>query len=140
MRFWDASAIIPLCVNEPRTDEMRALLGKEDRGVFWWATPIECWSAFARLGREGGLDEKGEGVAREQLLVLTTHWPEILATDDVKRQAGLLLRRHPLRAADSLQLAAALQFFGRASGEFVTLDTRLTRAAASEGLIPVPAN
>jgi predicted nucleic acid-binding protein len=47
-----------------------------------------------------------------------------------------LLRVHPLRAADSLQLAAALAVANGDPGalEFVSLDQRLADAARKEGL------
>lgn len=116
---------------------MRSLLISDPMGVVWWGTPVECWSAFARQRREGGLDAREAEAARANLDLLVTHWPEVLATPEVRRRAGLLLRRQGLRAADALQLAAALFFFGDGPGEFVTLDTRLSAAAASEGLTPL---
>jgi hypothetical protein len=50
--------------------------------------------------------------------------------------AQRLLRVHPLRAADSLQLAAALAIAGDDPAElgFVCLDQRLVEAARKEGL------
>lgn len=58
----------------------------------------------------------------------------ILPVEDVRIEAARLLRLHALRAADSLQLAAALTRASRrpAGRGFVTLDSRLT-AAAREG-------
>ena len=54
--------------------------------------------------------------------------------DSVREQAIRLLRLHPLRAADSLQLAAALEWAGSPpDGAFVTFDERLRVAAAREG-------
>ena len=45
-----------------------------------------------------------------------------------------VLRVHPLRAADALQLAAALEWSGgAASGMFITYDERLRDAASREG-------
>jgi hypothetical protein len=51
-----------------------------------------------------------------------------------------MLRSHPLRAADSLQLAAALIWANahRPGAEFVSLDTGLCTAAAREGLVVLP--
>ncbi len=47
-----------------------------------------------------------------------------------------LLARHPLRAADALQLAAALYLFGRVGRamEFIVYDERLAAAARRENL------
>jgi len=58
----------------------------------------------------------------------------------VRTLASQLLRRHPLRAADALQLAAALMSGGPniAAIEFVCLDERLRDAAMAEGASVVP--
>jgi uncharacterized protein len=55
--------------------------------------------------------------------------------DAVRRTAERLLRVHPLRCADSLQLAAALISADHdpATLEIVCLDARLTGAARREG-------
>jgi len=60
MRFWDASAILPLCLQEPRTAVLRTLIDADSALVLWWGTPVECWSALARLRREGILDQRAE--------------------------------------------------------------------------------
>jgi len=70
-------------------------------------------------------------------------WPRALAcrgiepVDVVLETARRLLRVHPLRAADSFQLAAAfLAAEGRPSTlEFVCLDDRLVIAAQREGFL-----
>ncbi|MGQ0538990.1 MAG: hypothetical protein ACT4R6_08610, partial [Gemmatimonadaceae bacterium] len=63
-------------------------------------------------------------------------WLEVPASDNVKEQAVRLLRVHRLRAADALQLAAAVVAadFDTGALEFVTLDTRQAEAAEREGL------
>ncbi|MGH9800419.1 MAG: hypothetical protein ACRD82_08655, partial [Blastocatellia bacterium] len=62
-------------------------------------------------------------------------WDEIAPSDEVRTLAERLLRKHQLRAADSLQLAAALVWCnsypkGRA---FISDDGRLLIAAETEG-------
>jgi len=58
----------------------------------------------------------------------------------LRERAGRVLRAHPLRAADALQLAAALVWCDDASsGEtFVSLDDRLRGAARREGFTIQP--
>lgn len=58
----------------------------------------------------------------------------------VRSRAMRLLARHPLRAADAAQLAAALLIGDelRAPPSFVCLDERLATAAEREGLGTVP--
>jgi predicted nucleic acid-binding protein len=139
MRFWDASALIPLCVDQPASPAVRALL-REDAGmVVWWGSVVECWSALARLRREGLLSVEEEDRARGVLALLQEAWVEIQPQEAVRALAGRLLRVHPLRAADALQLAAALVWAGSpAVGEMVVLDRRLREAARLEGLRPLP--
>ena len=134
MRFWDSSAIIPLCLDQPRSARARALHDEDDQLAVWWGTPVECASAFARLRRDGVLDGAGEDAARSLLTALQDAWFEVQQGDAVRRQALRALRVHPLRAADSLQLAAALEWAGSPpAGQLVTFDERLKAAARREG-------
>lgn len=105
----------------------------------WWGSVVECWSAFARVRREGVIKHDEEGKARQRFDEFRRRCDEVLPSDEVRRLAGALLLRHPLRAADSLQLSAALIYAGTpASGEFFSLDERLKEAARLEGLTPRP--
>ena len=138
MRFWDASALVPLLVEQAATDRMRALLAQDPDLVVWWATPVECGSALARLARDVEDDAQGLGHAAAVLDELSAGWIEVAPTEPVRRQALRLLRVHALRAADALQLAAALAWGGgRLGGELVSLDERLSEAARLEGLAPL---
>lgn len=135
MKFWDASAIIPLCVEEQHTTQAFDLL-KDDNGmVLWWGGYIECVSAFARLRRDGRITTDEEDNLRGTLKMLSKAWTEILPCEDVKSIAMRLLLVHALRAADALQLAAALVWAGKTpSGQhFVCFDERLKDAARKEG-------
>ena len=140
MRFWDASAIIPLCLDELQTASLRRLAEEDEAIVAWWATPVECYSAFARLRREDLLTTTEEEQARAVLTVLIAEWTEIEPSRTVRDQAGRALLLHPLRAADALQLAAALVWSrGRTAGhQFVCLDQRLREAARREGFAVLP--
>ena len=139
MRFWDASALIPLCVEQPDSRAVRALLEEDRTMAVWWGSPIECWSAFARLRREGLLQPDEEDSARSLLRILQDAWTEILPGEEVRAHAGRLLRIHPLRSADALQLAAALVWAGTPpGGEIVVYDRRLQEVAYLEGLTPRP--
>jgi len=134
MRFWDSSAVVPLLLEEPRSGRVRELLEEDGRVVVWWGTPVECASALARLRRDGGLSVADEAAASRRLDALRRSWHEVLPGDQVRAQALRVLRLHPLRAADALQLAAALEWSGTpASGAMVTFDERLAAAAALEG-------
>jgi uncharacterized protein len=139
MRFWDASGLVPLCVDQPESSRAREILGEDRVMVVWWGSIIECWSAFARLRREGVFSVAHEDAARGLLNTLQESWIEIFPGEDVRAHAGRLLRLHAIRSADALQLAAALVWAGGPpSGEMVVFDRRLQEAAQLEGLTPLP--
>lgn len=135
MRYWDSSAILPLVVGELRSAEMLALIDTDPAIVTWWGTRVECISALARLEREQSLALPGMRAAIARLEALSREWMEVPAIDDVRTQASRLLRTHALRAADALQLAAAIvaSDFEPSAMVFVSLDVRLSAAAEREG-------
>lgn len=140
MRFWDASALIPLCLQERQSTALKRLAQEDESMAVWWGSSVECLSAFARLRREAVLSETEEGQARLILRVLQGALTEIEPTPAVREQAGRVLRLHPLRAADAMQLAAALVW---CQGDplqhgFVCLDKRLREAARREGFTVLP--
>jgi predicted nucleic acid-binding protein len=140
MRFWDSSAVVPLCVEEESSPVLRDLARSEGALAVWWGTPVECQSAFARSRRDGGLTPAQEDDARAVLRTLSALWTEIQPGEDVRTVCSRLLLTHPLRAADAMQLSAAILWAGgRPGGEaFVCLDTRLREAAHKEGFRVVP--
>src|SRR5437870_1405467 len=108
VRFWDASATVPLCILEPTTAVMRTLEEQDPDLVVWWATRIEALSALARAAREGRLAGSDEQASRACFDNLFDRVTEVGPSETVRSQAVGLLPVHPLRAADALQLAAAL--------------------------------
>jgi uncharacterized protein len=138
--FWDASAIAPLLVDEPHSRELLDLLGDDQAMVVWWVTRVECVSAIRRRERDGGLDRSSASGALELLNSLSGSWSEVLPSERVRESAERAVAVHPLRAADSLQLAAALTWRDAAQRPgFVCLDERLSDAASREGLAVLPA-
>ena len=135
MRFWDASAVVPLLMIDTATQDLQRLAAADPAMLVWWATEVECASAIARLEREGALDDAAVIGAFDRLQRLAASWHEVDASDAVREAAVRFLRVHPLRAADALQLAAAFVAAERrpASLEVVTLDDRLAAAARKEG-------
>jgi predicted nucleic acid-binding protein len=135
MRYWDACAVLPLLVEEPATPAMVGHLRDDGALAVGWPTRVECWSALARLEREGDLDEGGLARAVGLLAEAAARWTEVPPLERVREQAIRLLRVHPLRAADAVQLASALVLcdFEPRALPFVTLDARLAVAARREG-------
>jgi predicted nucleic acid-binding protein len=136
MRFWDSSALVPLLIEEAESMEMNRLLAADKEIAMWWGTPTECWSALARREREADWPPAttDEALANLQKVMERAH--EVLPSSAVRALSRRLLFTHALRAADALQLAAALVLSGDevAALEFVTLDDVLARAARKEGL------
>jgi hypothetical protein len=135
MKFWDSSAVVPLLVDEADQKHARGQLERDPVMLVWWGTPIECVSALARRERDGSLDSDGIRIALARLRALSEQWHEVLPTATLRSVAERMLRVHPLRAGDALQLAAALVAAERdpPSLEFVSLDDRLQEAASKEG-------
>jgi uncharacterized protein len=109
--------------------------------AMWWGTGIEDVATISRLGREGELDVEGGEETRDGLDLLVEDWREVEPTDEMRLLAALLSRRHPLKAADALRLAAPFVWrqTDASGGDFVCLDDQRRRAAADEGFDVMPA-
>lgn len=139
MKFWDASAVVPLLVTEASTRQLQALAAKDPAMLIWWGTEVECASALARLEREAGHETSVIAAAFSRLAQLKQAWHEIDPSDAVRETATRFLRVHPLRAADALQLAAAFAAAEArpATLELICLDDGLCLAARKEGFVVV---
>ena len=135
MRFWDASAIVPLLIAEASTRRLQLLAASDPDMLVWWGSALECVSALARLERSAALDARATLLAFDRLKQLAAGWYEIEPSDIVRETAIRFLRVHPLRAADALQLAAAFVAAEQrpASLTVIALDDRLASAAQKEG-------
>ena len=132
--FWDSSALVPLCVRQGITPEAVSLF-KTHEIVVWWSTPVEIASALSRLLRMKQIDGSECAKARKLARVIGDFWSVIQPSDALRSKAVQLVERYDLRAADSLQLAAALEWCedvpqGRV---FLTADERLRQAALLSG-------
>ena len=103
--------------------------------VIWTLTPVEIVSPLRRLVRSGQLGEDDANRAESLLIELAKRCHLILDVELVKAIACLVLRVHSLRAADALQLAAALAWAGSNTQGSVlyTFDQQLAVAARREG-------
>lgn len=135
MRFWDASAVVPLIIDETAAAPAIGADAKLPM-VVWWGTVVEAASAIARREKAGNLSNEQVLRCYDLLQELSAKWLEVLPSDSLRRTAQRLLRVHALKAADSLQLAAALAASSNRSDsfDFVCRDSRLSEAAAREGL------
>jgi predicted nucleic acid-binding protein len=140
VKFWDSSAIIPLCLKEPASETVNRVLKGDEDIIVWWITRVECLSALSRRRRERVLSLHAEVEAKAILSVLAGEWSEIQPTELVRQRAERLLQVHPLRAADSFQLAAALVWAQESPRglDLVCLDQNLREAAFKEGFTVLP--
>lgn len=136
MIFWDSSALVALLVNEENSALRFQQLQEDPVLAVWWGTPVECESAIQRRFREGLLTVADVRFARARMTELSTAWHEISPVVSVRTLSQRILRTHPLRAADALQLAAALTLAvaGINDLSFACSDLRLATAAEAEGL------
>jgi uncharacterized protein len=139
MRFWDSSAVVPMLAGERAADACLSEYERDPEIIASWATVVECASALARLEREESLDAGSHAAALRRLDSLAGACAEVQPAALVRSRSLRVLRLHPLRAADSLQLAAALVAAEDhpESLRFVTLDDRLAGAAEREGFTVV---
>ncbi len=140
MKFWDSSAIIPLCITEPQTKTVADIAKEDNAIVVWWGSTVECHSAFSRLQRDGILRSEENEALGKILASLAGVWTEIEPCEDIRDIAIRLLLSHPLRAADALQLAAAIMWADKKpkGHQFVCFDLRLREAARKEGFGVLP--
>ena len=136
MKYWDASALVPLVVAEPDSDRVRSWLSDDDGIVTWAWTRTEIVSAIERRACEGSLSLQQRRETLARFADLADAWDEVTDMLAIRSRANALLARHPLRAADAGQLGAALLIREQLARElvFVCLDHRLSLAAERESL------
>ena len=135
MRFWDTSAIIPLFIAEQGTPRARTWYREDPEIIVWTLTRVELFSALARRRREEPAAGSRLLAVRRDLIRAWAQWSEVTAIEIVRRHAERLVESHPLRAADALQIGAAVLAAedNPAGLEFVTFDENLAHVAEREG-------
>ncbi|HUP23399.1 MAG TPA: type II toxin-antitoxin system VapC family toxin [Thermoanaerobaculia bacterium] len=134
--FLDASALVKRYVEEDRSCVVRE--------VFQVGVPVaisrqsiaEVATALCRRCRDGDLLPADRDAVLDALALDESTFHVVELTDDVTRESIQLLRRHPLRAGDAVQLASCVVLARELGTElrFVAFDDSLSRAARSEGL------
>ena len=137
MRFWDTSALIPLVVAERSSSRVERWLREDPNVIVWTLSRVELFSSLARRRREEPRSESSLLAARRDLLSTWEQWSEVTSVEVVRRHAERVVETHPLRAADALQIGAALVASENIPStlEFVTLDRNLANAAEREGFV-----
>ena len=135
MRYWDASALVPLFIEEASTSEVDGWRAADPGITTWMMTRVEVISGIARRKREWPQLLAGWNRAIREVHEVASRWTEISDAAATRLHAERIVMDYPLRAADALQLGAAIV---AADGdpqslELVTLDRRLADAARREG-------
>ena len=140
--FFDTSALVKRYISEIGSDWIRSLIRRDNTIFVARITSVEVVSAVMRRSREGNVTSRTAQAVR---LMLHRHagreYQTIQLTDEIIQKAEDLLRVHPLRAYDAVQLASALQIHHRLSSNrfselvFLSSDNRLLNVAQSEGLL-----
>jgi predicted nucleic acid-binding protein len=135
MRYWDASALVPLFIEEASTTEVEGWRVADPGIATWMMTRVEVISGIARRKREWPELLARWNRAIREVHEVASRWIEISDAATTRLHAERIVTDYPLRAADALQLGAAIV---AADGdphslELVTLDGRLAEAAPREG-------
>lgn len=135
MRFWDSSAVVPLLVEQDASPRAAAWAAEDGAIALWMLTPVKVLAALRRLVRDQAPPEERAREAEARMADLAGLCHVVIDVEAVKALAARLLRVHPLRAFDALQLGAVLLWGeGHPRGRALhTLDGRLALAARLEG-------
>lgn len=139
--FIDSSALVKRFVVEPGTGAVVKLLECADRLAGSNLTAVEVLAAVVRRLRRSGLPETQVSAIVNAVEKELRELFELVAVDEGIRGALELVHKHGLRAADAIQLAAAVRVRSTsgdaASWCFVSSDTELNKAAQAEGFVVV---
>jgi len=143
VRFWDSSSLLALVIEEKRSQACRRLTRFDPEIAVWALTRTEIVSAIRRRERAGNLTRAEAGSGLRRLERMAEHWLEVDALALVRSRAERLLATHPLKAANAIQLGAALVLSKEnpRGKPLVTSDQHLSEAADAEGfdvLVPQP--
>lgn len=132
--YLDTSSLVKLYVDEPGSDDVRAVVETSDVIATSWLAYVEFRGALARRRRERALGAREFSKVKQEL---EADWPRyfaVRATPEVCRIAGEFAERYRLRAYDSVHLASYHLVAGRMGVrhvEFSGFDAALNRAAHS---------
>ena len=137
--YFDASALVKLCVAEPGSELASALWNRADVVTTSRLSDTEVRAALAAGERTGGLDaaERAQALAAWERLWPALHLvevsPEVLdRASDLAGSDG-----HSLRGADAVHLASAL-VLRHEDAIFAVWDERVASAARAEALRVLP--
>ncbi len=140
MKFWDASAVVPLIVQEEKTEYCIKQFRDDEDAIVWTLSKIEVFSALCRRFRDNSLTEEAFELSKTRMNDFFDMVFEVVSIPKVKQRALRLLQVHPLKAADALQLASVLVATEEDPSRLpiICFDERLGHAARREGFTVNP--
>jgi len=129
--YMDSSAFAKRYIEEPGTARVRALLRRADELFLSMLTLPEVAAALNRLRREGRLPVSGYSGCKRRLLADLEGASVVAITPAILAGAVRCLERAPLRAADAIHVATALE---AGPDRFVSANRRQCEAARGMGL------
>lgn len=141
--FFDTSALVKRYITESGSELVRNLCDPPagNKIILAQITWVEMLSAFSRLNRESSLDKTDFIIALQALEYdWDTQYQIVEFNRSLTKESGELVKKHPLRAYDSVQLASALKIHHIHAPavpglfSFVSADDRLLKVARLEGL------
>jgi predicted nucleic acid-binding protein len=135
--YFDTSAIVPLLVDEPGTDDALEIWNGADHTVSCTLVYPEARAAVAHAQRQNRIDADQGRVAIRRLDDLVGVLDLVTLDDDLALVAGVLAEREALRGADAVHLAAALSG-GPDLAILVAGDRHLLAAGERQGLATHP--
>lgn len=140
MKFWDASAVVPLLLPEQESDYCLQILKGDQEVLLWCLSRVEVVSALTRRLREQSLTLDQFQAAKTRFRQILESSYQITALERVMNRAVRLLEVHTLHAADACQLASSLIATQEDPDRLpiICFDEPLKEAAMKEGFIVNP--
>jgi hypothetical protein len=141
--YFDSSAVVKIYLDEIGSDWVETLCLQNSEGEIGISqiAGAEVFAAINRRHRSGDIDTLTLETALDAFESdFTRFFVRIPVSLFIIQRAMKLIRRHPLRGYDAVQLATALEWadrlasFGLAKPIFVSADNNLNQAAILEGL------
>ena len=133
--YFDSSALIKSYLREEGSDFVIKLLSKKTSHFTSSITYAETYATFFRLQRQGDLsNHQTEHLSR----LFEDDWHQFIIIDfssEIRQYTPALLKKSPLRGADTVQLVSAFSLLKRGLNPiFVSADKKLLNAAEDCGL------
>ena len=147
--FFDTSALVKRYVDEIGSEWVKKTTTIENNNpiILSHITWVEVLSAFTRLNREKKISEIDlDGSIEVFQYDWNFQYNSIEVDDFIIKSSGELVKKYPLRAYDSIQLASALKLnfvflvTTPSAYQFVSADKRLIDVAQKEGLETINPN